>query len=212
MKDFNLDDFKQTWQSQNEKKVWADQALLKLIQSQSRHQVGFILYLSLAEILLFFVLPYLLLGNEHWEQQFLTPHYQQWFHGIEWLFNGLNIGTNLYFIVLFVRTYQSLKIDVQIKNFNQLLLKFRQNAKRYVWFNLGYTFVFSVLICIGLYFGLDRQQMHGSPILFIGILALILGLLMGLQYAYFRWVYGYFFDKINQNLSQITQMEAQTEC
>ncbi len=218
--DFNIDQFKKSWQEQKVPEVYQTSEIEAMLNKKSRNYVKYIFWISLAEFLLFFG---------------ITVYYIFWGDNSQSLINilkkiGIKINYDIkinikhlhfitvsitllitsYFIIIFYLNYKKIKIEDNLKKLIKQILKFRQTIYLVFLINILILIMFINIYLVFIFRILSLQKIYlEKNILIIFIASIFFSTILGiiLLLMYYRIVYVGILKKLNRNLQILMEIE-----
>ncbi|MGV4415242.1 beta-carotene 15,15'-monooxygenase [Chryseobacterium sp. T1] len=222
--DFDIDQLKNTWQNQKVEDAYAQSDIEAMLNKKSKSYVKYILWVSIAEFIIFGVvniLRFFSRGNEsefetilsklnlHNEQEIILSM-DRYYYIIK-LTSLLLTGV---FVILFYKGYKKINVESNMKNFIQQIFKFKKSVNAFITCNVVLLILFLASFGIYLSIVMKQQNEHVSGSSMIGILtgtvvALLLTVVLIL--FYYRLVYGILLKRLSKTMTQLKQLEAEKE-
>ena len=220
MSDFNLDDFKKTWQEQDVQSKYAASEISEMLHKKSRNYVKYIFWISLAEFLLFFCLGIFYIFQSESNSSFLdllrklgvqeTPELQQSFEKLYLSLKLVSLIITAYFVVQFYLNYKKIKVQDNLKLLILQIVKFRKTVNAFIFTNIILIFAFTGVLT-GFVFHIFSEQnialTHPKLIGFIVGLIFTTLLAIVLIWLYYKIVYGIIMRKLGRNLQELRKIE-----
>lgn len=222
--DFDIDQLKNTWQNQKVEDAYAQSDIEAMLNKKSKSYVKYILWVSIAEFIIFGVvniLRFFSRGNEsefetilsklnlHNEQEIILSM-DRYYYIIK-LTSLLLTGV---FVILFYKGYKKINVESNMKNFIQQIFKFKKSVNAFITCNVVLLILFLASFGIYLSIVMKQQNEHVNGSSMIGILtgtvvALLLTVVLIL--FYYRLVYGILLKRLSKTMTQLKQLEAEKE-
>ena len=192
------------------------QEIYNMLWRKSSSTVKWIFYISLIEFAFWTVLSFLLKDSKNIQR---LESYHADYVVIPLTVVGYLIL--LYFLYRFFVNYQKISATDAVKSLMEDILKTRSVVKQYVWFNIGYFIVASIVLVI-LQLSYDAEvatlikektASGGLPsfyLLFVGSMLLIIGLASVLIALFYRLVYGILLKRLKRNYNELKKIEAES--
>lgn len=222
--DFDIDQLKNTWQNQKVEDAYAQSDIEAMLNKKSKSYVKYILWVSIAEFIIFGVvniLRFFSRGNEsefetilsklnlHNEQEIILSM-DRYYYIIK-LTSLLLTGV---FVILFYKGYKKINVESNMKNFIQQIFKFKKSVNAFITCNVVLLILFLASFGIYLSIVMKQQNEHVSGSSMIGILTgtvIALLLTVVLILFYYRLVYGILLKRLSKTMTQLKQLEAEKE-
>lgn len=209
-----LELLKRDWQKKEEHfpRLSYDE-IYKMIWKKSSSIVKWIFFISIIEFVFWATINILFTDAESWEM-FKTLHVYE----ITLAVTVINYAVLLFFIFKFYWNYRKISFTDSSKKLMKAILNVKRTVTQYVWFNIG---VFTVSLLIGLYgslrYGpdskkiLDAAHEAGNETIFwlltAGFVLLVITLLLGLIWFFYRVLYGILLKRLKKNYDELLQLE-----
>ena len=220
MDNFDLDNFKKTWQEQDKQSKYSNADILKMLNQKSRNYVKYILWISIAEFLLFggISIFYMLYddGSDNIiklmgrlgivENQTIKADMAH----LNFFIKLLSLVITGVFVVIFYKNYKKINLEANIKQFILQILQFKNTVKLFISTNIILLVVFNMLIAGFIFNNVQKQEIHlQSHDWWVAILTILATTLFSLAliYIYYKIFYGIILKKLSKNLRQLQKME-----
>lgn len=199
-----LDLLKRDWQkTEHTFESISDKDIYKMIHQKSYSTVRWILIFSIVEFVVFNGIG-LLLDSENIEK--IIAHYP--FLGY---LDKLNYIVIIGFIVLFYLNYRSISVLNSSKNLIKHILKTRKIVRFYIIWNMVIGCLFGIYGILESFESMyQTNQSHMAlPSIAAQIITsiIILGLLIGFLFLFYKLVYGRLLNKLKKNYDELSKME-----
>lgn len=220
MDNFDLDNFKKTWQEQDKQSKYSNADILKMLNQKSRNYVKYILWISIAEFLLFggTTIFYMIYddGSDNIiklmsrlgivENQTIKADMAH----LNFFIKLLSLVITGVFVVVFYKNYKKINLEANIKQFILQILQFKNTVKLFISTNIILLVVFNLLIAGFIFSNVQKQEIHlQSHDWWVAILTILATTLFSLAliYIYYKIFYGIILKKLSKNLRQLQKME-----
>lgn len=214
---FDIDQLKEVWQQQPLSKNLQDEDITAMLNKKSNNYVKYILWISSAEFLFFFILNIITIFQH--KDSLHSFHALEDVFGIqvtekkihffeifkEWI-KWFTFGLSLLFIYIFYNSYKKIKIETSIKNYILQVIKFRNNVRLFILLNLAILIFFSSVLLYTIYHLASENQNTVHSGIIWGILISII-LTCAFTWLYYRVVYGILIKRLSKNLEQLKKIE-----
>ncbi|GEM55905.1 hypothetical protein B0A58_09040 [Flavobacterium branchiophilum NBRC 15030 = ATCC 35035] len=199
-----LDLLKRDWQkTEHTFESISDKDIYKMIHQKSYSTVRWILIFSIVEFVVFNGIG-LLLDSENIEK--IIAHYP--FLGY---LDKLNYIVIIGFIVLFYLNYRSISVLNSSKNLIKHILKTRKIVRFYIIWNMVIGCLFGIYGILESFESMyqSNQSHMALPSIAAQIITsiIILGLLIGFLFLFYKLVYGRLLNKLKKNYDELSKME-----
>ncbi len=171
--DFNIDQFKKSWQEQPVSDVYNTSEIEGMLNKKSTNYVKYIFWISLAEFLFFAIVGICTIFSTQRSNSFtniLEKLGVQMNDDVEMNFEHLYFALKVFsllitaiFVFLFYRNYLKIKVECNLKNFILQIIKFKRTVNLFIFTNIGLLIVFSGIItylqnCLRNYYEQTEQK------------------------------------------------------
>ncbi len=208
-----LDLLKKDWKKQDKSLPHLSyDELYKMIWKRSSSIVKWIFIISIIEFFLGAILNLTLADDDYWErmEKFHMTQFTIIIMVISYLFT-------FYFIFRFYKNYRRINATDTAKQLMETILRTRKTVKYYISFVLissGISFVAGLYLIIHTHMNSvtaqPGQDMHFDTmqwLLFIGAIALILAIFLGLIWLIYRIIYGILLKRLHKNYKELRKLE-----
>lgn len=222
--DFDIDNLKSTWQNQKVEDAYQQPEIEAMLNKKSRGYVKYILWISIAEFLIFGVITIVSLFFKRSESEFSTilarlniQNQQEVLLSMDkyyWILKLLSLIMTAIFVILFYQGYKRINVESNVKKFIDQILKFKKTVNAFIICNIALLVTFIVGYSIYISVVMGQQSVHLSGPTRIGIItglvsAIIFSILLIL--LYYRLVYGILLKRLSKTMSQLEQIEIEKE-
>lgn len=220
MPEFDLDDFKKTWQDQPTQPKYDSTDIESMLNKSSRNYVKYILWISIAEFILILGanLYYTILGEESGGLFNILKKF-----GVQDASSFEDTLTDLYlflkivslaltavFVVLFYQNYCKINVEANLKKLILQIIKFKKTVQLFILANILLVILFTIVIGIFTFSFLSEQKIelsHPAMLGFLLGLTLMMVISVVLIWVYYRIVYGFILKRLGKNLKQLQNIE-----
>jgi hypothetical protein len=222
MPEFDLDNFKKTWQEQPVQEKYDNTEILQMLNKKSRNYVKYIFWISVVELLFFsgIGLFYLLQNDE--SNSFLkllerlgakkTPEVIANFDTIYFVIKILSLLVTTYFVFKFYQNYHKIKIEENLKGLITRIIKFKKTVNAFILISIAILIAFIITFTAFIFYAANSQNIEPkSSDLIVVILVIVLStvLCVLLIWLYYKLVYGILIRKLDKNLKQLKDIDSQ---
>ena len=123
-----------------------------------------------------------------------------------------------YFMYRFFVNYRKISVTDNARTLMENILRTRRSVKRYVWFNIIYFIIISIVVAV-LQLNYDEKiagiirekSLEGSTLYFyaafIGVVILMVTVVSVLLWMFYRLIYGFLLRKLRKNYNELRQIE-----
>lgn len=223
MPEFDLDNFKKTWQEQPVQEKYDNTEILQMLNKKSRNYVKYIFWISVVELLFFsgIGLFYIIKGGDE-SNSFLkllerlgaqkTPEIIANFDTIYFAIKILSLLVTAYFVFKFYQNYHKIKIEENLKGLITRIIKFKKTVNAFILISIAILLAFIITFTAFIFYALNSQNIEpkGSDLMIvIAIIILSTVLCVLLIWLYYKLVYGIIIRKLDKNLKQLKEIDSQ---
>jgi len=225
MPEFDIDNFKETWQQQGIEPKYNNAEILQMLNRKSRNYVKYILWISIAEFL--FILGvsgyyYLNYGNEdnsliHILEKMnvaVTPEIVRNLDAFYFIMKIFSIAITLFFVVKFYLNYKKIRVESNLKNFIVQIIGFKKTVNLFILVNILFLVITTLILAYFVFRAISSQNIEMDHSTFTGfVVGLIVSLVFSvvLIWLYYRLVYGIIMRRLSRNLQQLKEIEQSEE-
>lgn len=222
MDNFDLDNLKKTWQEQEVPPKYEQNDILEMLNKKSRNYVKYILWISIAEFLLFVLASIYAVFRADDDNSFMNilgrlgiKNNSEIDANIAHFYFGLRIISVLLtavFVYLFYKNYRKINVESNLKKFILQIIKFKKTVNIFIIANILLLIVFTAVLTFFTIHILSKQHIEMNQPTLIGfIVGLIITLALGilLTLLYYRIVYGIIMRRLGKNLEQLQKIESE---
>ena len=209
----DLANYKKVWKNQpEEKNKISALEIYKMTQSKSNSIVKWIFIIGLLEFVFWFAINYLGTKNgalEPYEKLNLINFIDN--------FNYFHYVVVVIFLILFYRNFSLISTVDDTKTLMKNILLVRKTVKWYVYYNLIYAVVFSIILNILIFntpdginilSGIDNESFNKEHIMSVFIIAqiVVLAIMILILWLFYYLLYGILLKKLNKNYKELTKL------
>ncbi len=220
MPEFDIDNFKETWQKQNVKPKYDSTEILQMLNKKSRNYVKYILWISIVEFLLVLSISvyYLFKGDEGAELLHIvermgitkTPALEKSLDLFYTIMRIVSFSITGYFIVRFFISYKKIKVECNLKNLILQIIRFKNTVNLFIITNILMLVLITAFLSFFMFRIISDQNVELQQSTFIGF---VVGLVVSLAFSifliwiYYRIVYGIIMKRLGKNLAQLKEID-----
>lgn len=220
MPEFNLDQYKKTWQEQPVEQKYNNAEIVKMLNKKSTNYIKYIVWISVLEFsfILFITIYYLFKGNA--SQSYLNileklgvknnPEIVMNFEHIYFAMKIFILIITAIFVVIFLLNYLKIKVESNLKKFILQILKFKKTVNLFILTNILLLIFYTVVLTAFVFTTLKNQNIDLPRETSIGLLVgLLISTLLSvtLIWLYYRVVYGIIMKRLGTHLKQLQEIE-----
>ena len=209
----DLANYKKVWKNQpEEKNKISALEIYKMTQSKSNSIVKWIFIIGLLEFVFWFALNYLGTKNgalEPYEKLNLINFIDN--------FNYFHYVVVVLFLILFYRNFSLISTVDDTKTLMKNILLVRKTVKWYVYYNLIYAVVFSIILNILIFntpdginilSGIDNESFNKEHMMSVFIIAqiVVIAIMILILWLFYYLLYGILLKKLNKNYKELTKL------
>ena len=209
----DLANYKKVWKNQpEEKNKISALEIYKMTQSKSNSLVKWIFIIGLLEFVFWFAINYLGTKNgalEPYEKLNLINFIDN--------FNYFHYVVVVLFLILFYRNFSLISTVDDTKTLMKNILLVRKTVKWYVYYNLIYAVVFSIILNILIFntpdginilSGIDNESFNKEHMMSVFIIAQIvfIAIMILILWLFYYLLYGILLKKLNKNYKELTKL------
>ena len=220
MPEFDLDNFKETWQNQPVTPRYNSKEIESMLNKSSRNYVKYILWISLVEFALILGanLYYTYLGEDNTDLMSILSKlgindsvtFENTLSSLYFILKMVSLALTGIFVVLFYQNYRKINVESNLKKLILQIIKFKKTVQLFIVANIVLVILFTLILGVFTFSVLAEQNVHlTNPTLIGFILGLVLtmGISVVLIWVYYRVVYGFILRRLGKNLEQLQNIE-----
>lgn len=220
MPEFDLDNFKKTWQEQEVQPKYDSSDIESMLNKSSRNYVKYILWISVAEflVILGMNLYYLFSGND--SQSFInilqklgvtdSAKLDADFNHLNFCWKVLSLIVTAYFVIQFYRTYIKINVESNLKKLILQIIKYKKTVNQFILANIGLLILYTITLGVFTFWVLSEQNIElNNPTLigfYVGMIVMMV-ISVVLIWIYYRLAYGIILRKLEKNLGELKKIE-----
>ncbi|WP_347216141.1 beta-carotene 15,15'-monooxygenase [Chryseobacterium sp.] len=222
MPEFDLDNFKKTWQEQPVQEKYDNTEILQMLNKKSRNYVKYIFWISVFEFLFFSVLGLFYFFQDDESDSFRkileklgtqeAPEVENNFGHFYLAIKILSVLITAYFVLKFYQNYRKIKIEENLKGLITRIISFKKTVNAFILISIVLLLAFTFVLVAFIFYALNSQniQPSGSDLTVI-IVAISISTLLAISmiWVYYRLVYGSIIKKLDKNLEQLKGIDSQ---
>ncbi len=220
MPEFDLDNFKKTWQQQPAQPKYDSTDIESMLNKSSRNYVKFILWISIIEfaVILGANLYYTFFGEDTSDLMSVlgklgisdSVSFEHTVGQLYFILKMVSLVLTGIFVVLFYRNYQKINIESNLKKLILQIIRFKKTVQLFILANISLVVLFTLVLGFFTFSVLSEQNIQlTNPTLIVFIAGLILTMVISvvLIWVYYRIVYGFILRRLSKNLKQLQNIE-----
>lgn len=220
MPEFDLDNFKKTWQEQEVQPKYESTDIEAMLNKSSRNYVKYILWISIAEFAVFFImnLYYTFLGDD--SRSFLkiigklgvrnTESLEANFSHLYMGLKTLSLIITAFFVVKFFQNYRKINVESNLKKLILQIISFKKTVNLFILINIILIILFTIVLTAFTFYILSQQNIHLNNPTLIGFLMgtiIMMIISMVLIWVYYRLLYGILLKRLGKNLEELQKID-----
>lgn len=224
MPEFDLDNFKKTWQEQDILPKYDSTEIEAMLNKSSKNYVKYILWISIAEFLVILCMNfyYAFLGNDRNSLMSIlsrlgiknTTSLEDNFTHLYFYLKLVSLLMTAFFVVKFFRNYRKINIESNLKKLILQIINFKKTLNFFILANILLIILFTVVLLVVTLTVLSQQNIHlNSPTLirFLVGTIVMMGISVVLIWVYYRLVYGIILKRLGKNLEELQRIDEQQQ-
>lgn len=222
--DFDIDSLKKTWQDQEIADDYNQNEIESMLNRKSRNYVKYILWISIAEFVIFGFINFLaLFSADHHkdftsildrlhiknqnEVEFSLDRIYYWMKIFSLIITGV-------FCLIFYRNYKKINVESNLKKFIIHIISFKKTVNLFIFSNIFLLILFIGSSTSFVVLTIKRQNIQIDNPTFWGLVTgVVFSLLVCiiLILLYYKLAYGILLNKLSVNLKQLEKIDSEKE-
>ena len=220
MPEFDLDNFKKTWQEQEVQPKYNSSEIEGMLNKKSRNYVKYILWISIAELIVILLMNayYVFYGDDTTSFMNIlekigvkkTFEVEKNLSHLYFLLKIFSILMTAGFVYLFFDSYRKINVEENLKKFILQIIKFKKTVNAFIFMNIALLVLFTFVITGFTLYLLSEQHIHMDNSTLAGFITgfvLMVLICVGLIWLYYRIVYGIILSRLGRSLEQLKKIE-----
>ena len=220
--DFDIDSLKKTWQDQEIADGYNQTEIESMLNRKSRNYVKYILWISVAEFVVFGLINFLAIFSADFQTDFtniLTKLQIQNQNEVEFSLDRIYYWVKIFsliitgvFVVIFYISYRKISIESNLRKFITQILHFKKTVNLFIFSNVFLLILFLGSFTSLIAFTINKQNIQiDNPTLWASVMALVFSLLICiiLILLYYKLAYGILLKRLSKNLTQLEQIDSE---
>lgn len=220
--DFDIDSLKKTWQDQEIADGYNQTEIESMLNRKSRNYVKYILWISVAEFVVFGLINFLAIFSADFQTDFtniLTKLHIQNQNEVEFSLDRIYYWVKIFsliitgvFVVIFYISYRKISIESNLRKFITQILHFKKTVNLFIFSNVFLLILFLGSFTSLIAFTINKQNIQiDNPTLWASVMALVFSLLICiiLILLYYKIAYGILLKRLSKNLTQLEQIDSE---
>ena len=222
--DFDIDDLKSVWQNQKVEDAYQQSDIEAMLNTKSRNYVKYLLWISIAEFLVFIsLLIYSLLSKDNHNnfrgilQKLQIQNQDEVLQMVDKIYiviKFLRLSLTGIFVYLFYKSYKKISVEDNLKQFIVRIINFKKKVNAFIAINVLLLILYILSFSIYISIVMSEQSIHLSNPTKVGfVLGIIIALLLSivLIIVYYRVFYGILLKRLSKTMEQLREIETEKE-
>jgi len=220
--DFDIDSLKKTWQDQEIADGYDQNEIESMLNRKSRNYVKYILWISIAEFVIFGLINFLALFSTDFQTDFTSilnklqirnqNEVEFSLDRIYYLMKIFSLIITGVFVVIFYFNYKKINVESNLKKFITNIIHFKKTVNLFIFSNIFLLILFIASFISFIVFTINQQNIHlDNPTFWASLMALVFSLLICiiLILLYYKLAYGILLKRLSKNLTQLEQIDSE---
>ena len=180
MPEFDIDNFKKTWQEQEVQPKYNSTEIEAMLNKSSRNYVKYILWISIAEFLVILCMNiyYTFLGDD--SNSFIkilgrlgiqnSADLKTNFDQLYFILKIISLIMTAFFVVSFYQNYRRINIELNLKKLILQIIRFKKTVNLFILANIFLLIIFTLVLTVFTFSVLSEQNIHLNHPTLIGFL------------------------------------------
>lgn len=221
---FDIDNLKKAWQEQEIPDDYNQSEIEAMINKKSRNYVKYILWISLAEFLIFGIINFIAFMSNNIESDFSVilqklriQNQNDIVFSLDKVYLGMKILSLIItgvFVVIFYKNYKKIAVESNIKKFIRQIIVFKNTVNLFIVINIIILVLFLAGFISFLIMIINQQNIEVDNPTFFGLLTgLVLGLVISvvLIMVYYKVAYGILLKRLSSNMDQLIKLDKEKD-
>ncbi|PZU83108.1 MAG: beta-carotene 15,15'-monooxygenase [Chryseobacterium sp.] len=222
--DFDIDSLKKTWQDQTISDGYNQDEIEVMLNRKSRNYVKYILWISVAEFVIFGLINFIALFSTDFHTDFTNilnrlqiKNQSQVEFSLDRIYNWMKILSLVItgvFVIIFYRNYKKITIESNLKKFIIHILDFKKAVNLFIFSNVILLLLFIGSFTSFIIFTIRKQNIEIDNPTFWGLITgVVFSLLICIIIIllYYRIAYGIILKRLSKNLKQLKKIDSEKE-
>ena len=220
--EFDIDSLKKTWQDQSISDGYDQHDIEVMLNKKSRNYVRYILWISIAEFIVFGLINFIALFSTNFHTDFTNilnklqiKNQTQVEFSLDRIYNWMKVLSLLItgiFVIVFYRNYKKIDVESNLRKFIRHIISFKKTVNLFIFSNIFLLVLFIGSMISLLTITIRQQNIHvDNPTFWSLIFAVCLSLLISivLILIYYKLAYGILLKRLSRNLKQLEKIESE---
>ncbi len=222
--DFDIDALKKTWQDQMISDGYNQDEIEVMLNKKSRNYVKYILWISIAEFIVFGVINFITIFSSDFHTDFTNilnklqiRNQSEVEFSLDKIYNSMKILSLFItgiFVVVFYLNYKKIDVESNLKKFIIHIIKFKKTVNLFIFSNVLLLVLFIGSLISLLTVTIRQQNIHvDNPTFWSLVIAVSLSLLISvvLILLYYKLAYGILLKRLSKNLKQLEKIDSEKD-
>ncbi|MFC4685902.1 MAG: hypothetical protein BGO86_14555 [Chryseobacterium sp. 36-9] len=222
--DFDIDSLKKSWQDQVISDDYNQEEIEVMLNKKSRNYVKYILWISVAEFVIFGIINFIALFSNSFHTDFTNilnklqiKNQNEVEFSLDKIYNVMKIASLVItgvFVVIFYSNYKKINVESNLKKFIIHIIKFKKTVNLFIFSNILLLFLFIGSFTAFIIFTIKKQNIQIDNPTFWGLITgVIFSLLVCivLILLYYKIAYGIILKRLSKNLKQLETIDSQKD-
>ncbi len=220
--DFDFDSLKKTWQDHVISDGYDQNEIEAMLNKKSRNYVKYILWISIAEFVIFGFINFLALFSEDFHTDFTSilnklqiRNQNEIEFSLDRIYYWMKIFSLIitgFFVIIFYMNYKKINIESNLKKFIIHIIHFKRTVNLFIFSNVLLLLLLIGSFTVFLVFTIKEQNIHiDNPTFWSLTIGVILSLLICilLILLYYKLAYGILLKRLSVNLKQLEKIDSE---
>jgi hypothetical protein len=222
--DFDIDSLKKSWQEQTISDDYNQDEIEVMLNKRSRNYVKYILWISVAEFIIFGIINFIALFSNSFHTDFTNilnklqiRNQDEVEFSLDKIYSIMKIASLVItgvFVVIFYSNYKKIDVESNLKKFIIHIIKFKKTVNLFIFSNILLLFLFIGSFTSFIIFTIQKQNIEIDNPTFWGLITgVVLSLLVCiiLILLYYKIAYGIILKRLSKNLKQLEKIDLEKE-
>lgn len=222
--DFDIDSLKKSWQDQVISDDYNQEEIEVMLNKKSRNYVKYILWISVAEFVIFGIINFIALFSNSFHTDFTNilnklqiRNQNEVEFSLDKIYNVMKIASLVItgvFVIIFYSNYKKINVEANLKKFIIHIIKFKRAVNLFIFSNILLLFLFIGSSTAFIIFTIKKQNIEIDNPTFWGLITgVIFSLLVCiiLILLYYKIAYGIILKRLSKNLKQLETIDSQKD-
>ena len=220
--DFDIDSLKKTWQDQVIPGAYDQNEIESMLNKKSRNYVKYILWISIAEFIVFGLINFLALFSSNFQTDFTSilnklqiRNQNEIEVSLDRIYYWMKIFSLIitgFFVLIFYSNYKKINVESNLKKFITHIIHFKKTVNLFIFSNIFLLILFIGSFTSFIVFTIRKQNIHIDNPTFWGLITgVVLSLLICiiLILLYYKLAYGILLKRLSVNLKQLEKIDSE---